>query len=65
MGSSETPIDPMMGPLQANGGPTETHALLSSSPALDTGNVGLSTDQRGAIRPQGSGSDIGAFERES
>jgi CSLREA domain-containing protein len=65
LGNSETPIDPMMGPLQANGGPTKTHALLSGSPALDTGNSSLGTDQRGATRPQGSGSDIGAFERES
>ncbi len=56
-----------LGPLQDNGGPTPTRALLSGSPALDTGNTTLTTDQRGAPRPVGTaaagdGSDIGAFE---
>lgn len=58
-----------LGPLQDNGGGTPTHALLSGSPALDTGGtcvdkVGapLSTDQRGVARPQGVACDIGAFE---
>jgi len=65
--------DPKLGPLQNNGGPTATHALLSGSPAIDRGkNFGLSTDQRGRPRPVnfagipnamgGDGSDIGAFE---
>src|SRR4029077_7720311 len=30
--------DPMLGPLQDNGGPTFTHALLPGSPAIDTGD---------------------------
>jgi CSLREA domain-containing protein len=30
-------VDPLLGPLQDNGGPTETKALLSGSPALDAG----------------------------
>src|SRR6266478_131593 len=30
--------DPMLGPLQDNGGPTLTHALLPGSPAIDAGN---------------------------
>ena len=30
--------DPVIGPLQNNGGPTETHALLEGSPAIDRGN---------------------------
>src|SRR6266550_1731716 len=30
--------DPMLGPLQDNGGPTFTHALLTSSPAIDAGD---------------------------
>ncbi|HSH82257.1 MAG TPA: right-handed parallel beta-helix repeat-containing protein, partial [Herpetosiphonaceae bacterium] len=33
-------VDPKLGPLQDNGGPTWTHALLAGSPALDTGNPG-------------------------
>lgn len=64
-------LDPMLGPLQNNGGPTETHALLAGSPAIDAGNSTLMTDQRGFPRPVdfpianapgGNGSDIGAFE---
>jgi len=56
--------DPMLGPLQDNGGPTFTHALLQSSPAIDAGtNAGApATDQRGAPRPQGATCDIGAYE---
>jgi CSLREA domain-containing protein len=50
-----TTADAKLGPLQDNGGPTFTHALLIDSPAP-------STDQRGTSRPQGSSSDIGAFE---
>jgi hypothetical protein len=57
-------VDPMLGPLQDNGGPTWTHALLTGSPAIDAGDpVGApSEDQRGVPRPQGAGVDIGAFE---
>ena len=57
-------VDPLLGPLASNGGPTQTHALLSASPALDAGTaVGApATDQRGVVRPQGAGVDIGAFE---
>lgn len=63
--------DPNLGPLQDNGGPTLTHALLAGSPAIDRGNsFGLTTDQRGAPRPlnipsipnAADGADIGAFE---
>ena len=66
--------DPMLGPLQDNGGPTFTHALLPGSPAIDKGaNLGgYLTDQRGFPRtldgvcipnaPGGDGTDIGAFE---
>jgi CSLREA domain-containing protein len=58
-------------PLQDNGGPTWTHALLPGSPAIDAGNpagctdfVGnpLTTDQRGFVRPHNGRCDIGAFE---
>jgi hypothetical protein len=66
-------VDPLLGPLQDNGGPTLTHALLHASPAIDQGSLGgLATDQRGAGRPMddptipdaADGSDIGAFELE-
>ncbi len=61
--------------LQDNGGPTQTIALLSNSPAIDAVPVGnggycttadgvtpITTDQRSVSRPQGTGCDIGAFE---
>ena len=56
--------DPLLGPLPDNGGPTETHALLPGSPAIDAGDDSAApdTDQRGAPRPYGPASDIGAFE---
>ncbi len=62
--------DPILGPLQFNGGLTETRALLGGSPAIDTGDAGssLTADQRRIPRPldgDGNGSsvpDIGAFE---
>jgi hypothetical protein len=65
--------DPILGPLQDNGGPTFTHALLPGSPAIDKGNSGgVPIDQRHFYRPidipgipnatGGDGSDIGAFE---
>lgn len=37
-GTPGSPIDPQLGPLQLNGGTTETHALALSSPAVDMGN---------------------------
>jgi hypothetical protein len=57
-------VDPLLGPLQDNGGPTWTHALLAGSPAIDAGDPAgaPSEDQRGVPRPQGPGVDIGAFE---
>ncbi|MCP3981616.1 MAG: hypothetical protein GY716_20140 [bacterium] len=58
-------VDPLLGPLQDNGGPTPTRELLSGSPALDTGAETCGTqDQRGIPRPQGTVCDIGAYERE-
>ena len=51
VGTTATPIDPLIGPLQMNGGPTSTHALLWGSPAIDQGNsFGIHTDQRGHHR---------------
>jgi len=59
--------NPNLGPLQDNGGPTLTHALLASSPAIDAASNDCpppDIDQRGVARPQGSACDIGAFELE-
>lgn len=59
--------NPLLGALANNGGPTRTHALMSGSPAINTGNnsLGLASDQRGAGHPRvvGPRADIGAFER--
>ncbi|MCR4410833.1 MAG: Ig-like domain-containing protein [Thermoguttaceae bacterium] len=57
-------VDPLLGPLADNGGPTQTHALLPGSPAIDAANSAAApaTDQRGVPRPQGAEADIGAFE---
>jgi hypothetical protein len=56
--------NPLLGPLQNNGGPTSTCAITAESPACDRGtSVGApATDQRGIIRPQSIAYDIGAFE---
>jgi len=62
----QTAADPILGQLAANGGPTWTHALLTGSPAIDAADLAASpaTDQRGTVRPQGAGPDVGAFELE-
>jgi hypothetical protein len=61
-----TPLlaDPLLGPLQGNGGLTETMALAAGSPAIGAGGNGAcpATDQRGVARPQGATCDIGAYE---
>jgi hypothetical protein len=64
VGTAAAPIDPLLGPLAFNGGPTPTHALLSGSPAIDRGSnaAGLTSDQRGFARTVGGGTDVGAFE---
>jgi hypothetical protein len=73
LGPGDVPgvLDPLLGPLQDNGGPTFTHAPLPGSPALEAGNPAapgsgypacLATDQRGVQRPQGALCDIGAVE---
>jgi len=43
--------NPQLGPLQNNGGPTLTHALLPSSLAIDAGNPAGCTDHKGAALP--------------
>jgi hypothetical protein len=72
VGSTNAPLDPLLGPLQNNGGSTPTMLPLPGSPAIDQGNSsGIRTDQRGRARPftnsvppatLGDHSDIGAVE---
>jgi len=60
--------EPLLGPLQDNGGPTLTHALLPGSPAIDAGDPNFTPppvyDQRGPgfSRVVNGGIDKGAFE---
>ena len=56
--------DPLLGPLANNGGPTQTHALANTGPAIDAGTCINPADQRGIARPQGVTCDIGAYEAE-
>ena len=70
-------INPILGPLQNNGGPTFTQALPPGTPAIDAGNPSgcrdsngnlLKTDQRGMPRPDKedkTGCDMGAYEQQS
>jgi hypothetical protein len=67
--SDQVNTDPLLGPLQDNGGPTLTHALLDLSPAIDAGDDGVcaaspvnGVDQRGVARPIGPHCDTGAYE---
>lgn len=69
LGTSSSPLDPMLGPLQNNGGSTWTHALLAGSPAINAGDPTVLADpqrydQRGLGFPRvvGGTIDIGAFE---
>lgn len=60
-------LDPRLGELANNGGPTKTVALRAGSPAIDQVIVNAAScagaDQRGAARPSGPLCDIGAYER--
>jgi len=74
LGTTNSLLNPLLGPLQDNGGPTLTLAPMPGSPVIDQGNgSGVLTDQRGRPRPStnvyvgsvplgGDRSDIGAFE---
>ena len=59
-------VDPKLGALMFNGGPTRTQLLSAGSPAIDAGSnpLSLTTDQRGVgyARVVGASADIGAFE---
>ncbi len=73
-GTDAAQLNPLLGPLGNNGGPTQTQALLPGSPAIDAGDncilnntclpaygSNITTDQRGNVRPQdgdGNGSSV-------
>ena len=76
-GTVASPLNPQLGPLAFNGGPTQTHALLPGSPAIDAGSNVLAVDENGqplafdqrdetrVVDGDGNGSatvGIGAFE---
>jgi hypothetical protein len=74
VGTAGSPINPLLGALTNNGGPTQTMSLNAGSPAINAGNDALAldnagqpltTDQRGTGFPRilGGTVDIGAFER--
>ncbi len=60
--------EPLLGPLQDNGGPTFTHELLTGSPAIDAGDPNFTPppyyDQRGPDfwRVRNGRIDVGSFE---
>jgi hypothetical protein len=75
--SDQAGVDPLLGPLADNGGPTQTRAPEPGSPAIDqgfAGGLGPAIDQRGLRRTVdflavpnpagGDGSDVGAVERQ-
>jgi hypothetical protein len=64
-GTALNPVLPILGPLADNGGPTLTMLPLPGSPAIDAAITGVNTplaDQRGTLRPEGAGDDIGSVE---
>jgi CSLREA domain-containing protein len=61
VGTAGAPIDPKLGPLADNGGPTHTQALQAGSPAIDKGGPDCEpSDQRGV--PRTGTCDVGAYE---
>ena len=66
--SDQTRVDPEtldLGPLEDHGGPTLTRLPGPDSPAIDNAVCVVATDQRGILRPQGAGCDVGAVEAET
>ncbi len=75
-GTAAAPIDALLGPLQNNGGDTDTLLPSPASPAIDRGHASASgVDQRGLVRPldapgianapDGDGSEVGSVEVET
>jgi IPT/TIG domain len=73
IGTASVPLAPKLGPLQSNGGLTQTMLPLPGSPVIDAASAtsGVTTDQRGDPRTVklgftepsgGDGTDIGAVE---
>lgn len=72
VGTSGSPINPLLGPLANNGGATHTHRLLAGSPAIDAASTTQDDsdavyacrerDQRGYSRSLGGRCDVGAYE---
>jgi Bacterial Ig-like domain (group 3) len=66
-GTTRAPLDPLLGPLQNNGGPLLTELPLPGSPVINKGVIanippGTTTDERGFLRIVGPGVDVGATE---
>jgi hypothetical protein len=59
-GTTAAPVNPLLGDLGNNGGPTHTHLPVVASPAVDAGVLAgsPSVDQRGIARPQDGDSDL-------
>ena len=67
LGSTSSLLNPKLGSLASNGGPTLTMMPLSGSPVIDAGSnslipTGITTDQRGYARIFNGTVDIGAVE---
>ncbi|MCA9166170.1 MAG: VCBS repeat-containing protein [Planctomycetales bacterium] len=61
---NQSATDAGLGTFDNHGGSTRTVALLPNSPAIDAaiGLIGVTSDQRGILRPFGTAPDMGAFE---
>jgi len=70
VGTAAAPLDPLLGALADNGGPTQTILPQTGSPVIDAGNpalaaqAGITTDQRGFPRVDGGSVEIGAVEKD-
>jgi parallel beta-helix repeat protein len=64
LGTQVAPINALLGPLQNNGGPTQTRLPQTGSPAINAGTTtsAFTTDQRGFARVSGAATDIGSVE---